>query len=64
MSRNSGYQFLSTDTKALVSQLIASYEQMTGVTVRPASPERLFISWIASVIVQERVLYRQSKYSK
>lgn len=56
MSRNSTYQFVSTDTAALVSQLIASYEQMTGVTVRPASPERLFITWVASVIVQERAL--------
>lgn len=56
MSRNSTYQFVNTDTAALVSQLIASYEQMTGVTVRPASPERLFITWVASVIVQERAL--------
>lgn len=56
MSRNSEYQFINTDTSALVSELISSYEQMTGVTVRPASPERLFIQWIASVIVQERVL--------
>lgn len=56
MSRNSDYQFIDTDTNTLVSQLISSYEQMTGVTVRPASPERLFIQWIASVIVQERVL--------
>lgn len=56
MSRNSNYQFVSTDTAALVTQLIASYEQMTGITVRPASPERLFIQWVASVIVQERAL--------
>ncbi len=54
--RNSDYQFLSTDARELVSQLIASYEQMTGVTVRPASPERLIIQWVASVLVQERVL--------
>ncbi len=56
MSRNSDYQFIETDTNTLVSQLISSYEQMTGTTVRPASPERLFIQWIASVIIQERVL--------
>lgn len=56
MSRNSDYQFIETDTNTLVSQLISSYEQMTGATVRPASPERLFIQWIANVIIQERVL--------
>lgn len=56
MSRKEDYQFIETDTNALVSKLISSYEQITGVTVRPASPERLFIQWIASVIVQERVM--------
>jgi len=54
--RNNDYQFISTDTNALVSQLISSYEQLTGTTVQPASPERLFIQWIANVIIQERVL--------
>ncbi|MGD9567513.1 MAG: baseplate J/gp47 family protein [Sedimentibacter sp.] len=52
---NSEYQFVNTDTNLLVSELISSYEQITGITVRPASPERLFIQWIADVIVQERV---------
>lgn len=56
MSRNSEYMFINTDTQALVSELIASYEQMTGDTVKPASPDRLMIQWIASVVVQERVL--------
>ncbi len=56
MSRKEDYQFIETDTNALVSKLISSYEQITGVTVRPASSERLFIQWIASVIVQERVM--------
>lgn len=56
MSRGSDYQFISTDTNALVSKLISSYENIAGVTVQPASPERLFIQWIASVIIQERAL--------
>lgn len=56
MSRNSEYQFIATDTSAIVSELISSYEQMTGMTVRPASPERLFVQWLAGAIVQERVL--------
>lgn len=56
MSRNNDYQFISTDTNALVSQLISAYEKIAGITVMPASPERLFIQWIAGVIIQERVL--------
>lgn len=56
MPRNKEYQFISTDTNALVSQLISAYENIAGVTVQPASPERLFIQWIADVIIQERVI--------
>lgn len=55
MSRNPEYQFVSTDTDALVSELVAGYETITKTTVRPASPEKLFIQWVASVILQERV---------
>lgn len=36
--------------------MTAKYEELTGVTVQPGSPERLFIQWAASVIIQERVL--------
>lgn len=56
MSRNTDYQFISTDTDTLVSSLIAAYETITGVSVQPASAEKLFILWIADIIVQERVL--------
>ena len=56
MPRNKEYQFISTDTNVLVSQLISAYESIAGVTVQPASPERLFIQWIADVIIQERVI--------
>lgn len=55
MSRNPEYQFVSTDTDALVSELVAGYETITKTTVHPASPEKLFIQWVASVILQERV---------
>lgn len=50
------YQFAETDTAPLVSEMIAAYETITGVTVRPASPERLFILWVADVIVQLRTM--------
>ncbi len=36
--------------------LTAIYEEIMGVTVQPASPERHFIQWMAEAIVLERVL--------
>ena len=56
MARNTQHQFVSTDTGALVAALIGSYEQITGISVQPASPERLFLSWVADIIIQERML--------
>lgn len=47
--------FVDTDTKTLVNALIQSYEMFTGRTLYPADPTRLFILWIADIIVQERV---------
>ncbi len=51
----SDYEFIQTDTAALVNALVAAYEKLTGATVQPASPERLFIAWVADIIVQTRV---------
>ena len=34
--RNTGYQFVSTDTEAVESLLISIYEKITGVSVKPA----------------------------
>lgn len=56
MSRNPDYQFIPTDTDAVTALVTTVYEQLTGATVRPASPERLFIQWISSILVQERAL--------
>lgn len=55
MNRNPEYRFVSTDADQVVTGLIALYEAITKTTVQQASPERLFIQWIASVILQERV---------
>lgn len=52
----SDYKFVSTDAEEIVQALISAYELLTGVAINPASPERLFISWVADMIVQERVL--------
>ena len=56
MSRNTQYQFVSTDTGTLISSLVAGYERITGASVQPASPEKLFIQWVADIIIQERII--------
>ena len=47
--------FLETDTEANVNALIQSDAKCTGRTLYPADPARLFILWVADIIVQERV---------
>lgn len=54
--RNTGYQFVSTDTAEIEALMISTYEKITGLSLKPASPERLFVQFVAAVIVQERVL--------
>lgn len=49
------YQFVDTDSSAIITELINSYEKIMGTTVTPSSPDRLFIAWVADVIVKERV---------
>lgn len=53
MSNN--YKFVPTDTTATVSQLIERYEEITGRTLQSGDPDRLFILWVADIIVQDRV---------
>ena len=60
MSRNPEYQFVSTDPEELVAELIKSYEDITGMAVHPASPEKLFIVWMASFILRERVAHNHT----
>lgn len=52
----SDYKFIDTTTGTLTDKLIAAYEQICGVKVWPASPERLFIAWVEAAILDERVL--------
>ena len=56
MSRNTEYQFVPTDTREVEARMIASYAEKSKQTVRPASPERLLIDWVASAILAIRVL--------
>ena len=53
-------KFVDTDTETLVNKLITSYEKITGRTLYPADPARLFILWIADVIIQEREIINES----
>lgn len=56
MSRNPEYQFVSTDTSPIISSLVAVWEKMIGRTLPPASPDMLFVRWVADIIIQERAL--------
>lgn len=56
MSRNAQYQFIPTDSEDVAAMVTSVYESITKTTVRPASPERLFIQWVSDVIIQERVM--------
>lgn len=55
MSRNSEYQFISTDTAEIEALGKAAYERICGVPVRDASPERLFIAWYTAMLLHNRV---------
>lgn len=50
------YAFVETSPEKLAAALTAMYEKLSGQAVYPASPERLFIQWVANFLVQERVL--------
>lgn len=50
------YKFVQTDGKEVLNELVSKYEELTGHTLLPADPDKLFISWVADVIAQERAL--------
>ncbi len=49
------YKFIPTDSEAITAELVSEYERITGRTLNPADPDRVFISWVASVIMQDRI---------
>ena len=53
MSNSQPYEFVPTDVEEIVASLVAAYQQITGRTVHPADPEKIFIQWVADVIIQE-----------
>ena len=57
-TNNRGYpdiSFVDTDAAGIENALIQSYELFTGRTLYPADPARLFVLWVADIIIQERV---------
>lgn len=54
MSSRSNYKFVQTAPDDLTEELITTYEGITGHTVQPSDPERLFIAWVADFLVKER----------
>ena len=43
--------YVETDTETIVNTLIQGYEKIAGRTLYPADPARLFILWVADIIV-------------
>ena len=52
-------EFVETDTETIEGGLISAYEYMTGRVVYPADPVRVFIAWLADIIVQQRVIINE-----
>lgn len=50
------YKLVDTDSGQLMSSLVEQYEALTKRTLLPDDPDRLFISWVAGLITQERSL--------
>ena len=55
MSRNPEYKFVPTSSEEYLEELIAKYKEMTGRSLNPADPDRLFLSWMANIIVSEKI---------
>lgn len=51
-----GIQFCETDTAAVEAALMADFERITGRTLYPGNPERLFLEAVAYLIAQQRYL--------
>ena len=49
--RNPDYMFVEESADSIINALTATYESITGTTVHPASPVKVFLSWVASAIL-------------
>ena len=53
---NTEYKFIPTNPEDISAWLTETYEEIMGITVRPASPERNLIQWLTAVFALERVM--------
>ncbi|GKS14798.1 hypothetical protein YDYSY3_57980 [Paenibacillus chitinolyticus] len=53
-------KFVNDDPTETVNNIIAVFEALDGSQLMPADPRRIFVSSLASVIVQQRVLINQT----
>ncbi|MCM1299682.1 MAG: baseplate J/gp47 family protein [Firmicutes bacterium] len=60
MREGAAYKFVQTDTEGIIAELAAKYEELTGRTLQPSDPDKLFISWVADIIVQTLALINYS----
>lgn len=60
MREGVNYKFVQTDTDGVIAELTAKYEEMTKRTLQPSDPDKLFICWVADIIVQTLALINYS----
>ena len=58
--RNTEFQFVDVNVSDIIAKLTSVYQQIVNRTVHPSSPEKLFLSWVASAIVQ---IYQNINYA-
>ncbi|WP_310830375.1 baseplate assembly protein [Paenibacillus pedocola] len=56
-------QFTVEEASEIQQNIVSVYEGLTGRTLQPADPVRLFLSSLAAIIVQQRVLINQTAKS-
>lgn len=47
--------FIDADPAGVTARLVAAFEEMTGRTLLPAQPERLFLDWLAYQLALQRI---------
>ena len=53
-------QYIDTDPEKLINLLITGYEKIVNKKLYPADPMRLFILWIADILIKQRLLIDHS----
>lgn len=48
--------FVDFDAEKTVAEMTRDYEEIMKVTVHPGSPERMFLLWLANIVIQTRAM--------